>query len=124
MSKAKNNSSQLKRSSKSFEIIATEPFERKLKRLYKKYRSLAFDLAPIVEQLAITHQLGQPIGKDCYKIRVPIASKGKGKSGGARLITYVRFIKNTVFLIDIYDKSDQDSISDEELDMLAELCSC
>ena len=55
------------------------------------------------------------------KIRFAIASKGKGKSGRGRLITYVRIVKKTVFLIDIYDKSDQDTISDKELKMLVEI---
>ncbi len=50
-----------------------------------------------------------------------ITSKGKGKSGGARIITYVRVVKNTVFLLDIYDKSELDSISDKELKMLIDL---
>jgi len=102
----------------SFEVIASEPFERKLKRLAKKYRSLAADLAPIIEQLETTPELGTSIGKDCYKIRVAIASKKKGKSGGARLITFVRMVNQTVFLMDIYDKSEQPDISDAELKFL------
>ena len=68
----------------SFNIIATEPFERKLKRLAKKYKSLSSDLSAVINELAENPTLGTPIGKDCYKIRVAIASKGKGKSGGAR----------------------------------------
>ena len=87
----------------SFEVIATEPFERKLKKLTKKYKSLKTDLAIVVDQLADSPDLGTPLGKDCYKIRMTITSKGKGKSGGARLITYVRVVKETVYLIDIKD---------------------
>lgn len=73
----------------SFDVIATEPFERKLKRLAKKYKSLASDLASIIEQLIENPILGTPIGKDCYKIRIAVTSKSKVKSGGARMITYV-----------------------------------
>jgi hypothetical protein len=105
----------------SFDVIATEVFERKLKKLAKKHKSLKADLAPVFEQLTEDPTLGTPIGKDCYKIRVAISSKGKGKSGGARLITYARILKNHVFLLDIYDKSDQASISDKELKLLIEL---
>ena len=65
--------------------------------------------------------LGTPIGKDCYKLRIAIASKGKGKSGGARMITYVRIVKQTVFLMDIYDKSEQANITDKELQMLIDI---
>ncbi len=64
----------------SFNIIATEPFERKLKRLAKKHKSLKTDLLEVIEQLEENPTLGNPIGKDCYKIRVAITSKGKGKS--------------------------------------------
>lgn len=105
----------------SFNVIATEPFERKLKKLAKKHKSLKTDLAGVFAQLANDPTFGTPLGKDCYKIRVAITSKGKGKSGGARLITYVRIIKETVFLIDIYDKSDQSTISNKELKLLIEL---
>lgn len=68
----------------SFEVIATKPFERKLKRLAKKHTSLAKDLAVVVEDRAQNPAIGTPLGKDCYKIRVAITSKGKGKSGGSK----------------------------------------
>lgn len=105
----------------SFDVIVTDPFERKLKKLANKHRSLKSDLLPIIEELAENPKLGTALGKECYKIRVAITSKGKGKSGGARLITYVRILKETVFLLDIFDKSDQESISDKELELLIEL---
>jgi len=105
----------------SFEVIATELFERKLKRLSKKYKSLAQDLIPVIEELEENPTSGTPLGKDCFKIRIAIASKGKGKSGGARMITYVRIVKSTVFLIDIYDKSGQSTISDKELKLLIDI---
>jgi hypothetical protein len=105
----------------SFDVVATEPFERKLKRLTKKHKSLVKDLAVVIEELTKNPKLGTPIGKDCYKIRVAISSKGKGKSGGARMITYLRIIKHTVFLMDIYDKSEQANISDKELKQLIDI---
>lgn len=55
------------------------------------------------------------------KLLVAVSSKGKGKSGGARLVTYVRVVKETIYLLDIYDKSDQSTISDKELKLLIEL---
>ncbi|MCU0418204.1 MAG: type II toxin-antitoxin system RelE/ParE family toxin [Cyclobacteriaceae bacterium] len=107
----------------SFEVIATENFEKKLKRLSKRYRSIRSDLLPIVEQLASKPFLGTPISKDCFKVRVGITSKGRGKSGGARLITYVRYTKRRVFLLDIYDKSEQATLSKKELSWLINLLS-
>lgn len=105
----------------SFNIIATEPFERKLKRLAKKHKSLKADLTEIIEQLAEKPTMGTYIGKDCYKIRIAITSKAKGKSGGARIITYVKIINETVFLMDIYDKSEQANISDKELQLIIDV---
>lgn len=105
----------------SFNIIATEPFERKLKRLAKKHKSLKADLLEVINELEENPMLGTPIGKECYKIRIAVTSKGKGKSGGARMITYVRIINNTVFLLDIYDKSEQATISDKDLQLLIEM---
>ena len=106
-----------------FKVIATGQFERKLKRLTKKYKSLPHDLVPIIDKLEQAPDLGTPIGKNCYKIRIAISSKNKGKSGGGRMITYVRIVKNIVFLMDIYDKSEQANISDKELQMLIEILS-
>ena len=64
---------------------------------------------------------GEPLGKDCYKVRMAIASKGKGKSGGSRVITCVKMVGQVVYLLTIYDKSDQENISDKELDELLKL---
>ena len=105
----------------SFNIIATELFEKKIKRLAKKHKSLKADLLVVIEQLEDNPTLGTPIGKECYKIRVAITSKGKGKSGGARMITYVRIVSENVFLMDIYDKSEQANISDKELQLLIDI---
>jgi hypothetical protein len=93
----------------------------RLKKLSKKYRSIISDLAQIIVELSINPILGTPLGKNCYKIRVAITSKGKGKNGGARLITFVRVTRETVYLLDLYDKSEQNTISDNELKLLIEL---
>jgi mRNA-degrading endonuclease RelE of RelBE toxin-antitoxin system len=104
----------------SFEIVTTRYFLRKLKRLSKKYPSLKSDLDTIIDSLEQYPKLGKAIGYDCYKIRIAISSKGKGKSGGARLITCLRILNNRVYLLDIYDKSEQEDISDAELRGLIE----
>jgi hypothetical protein len=64
---------------------------------------------------------GDPLGKDCYKIRMAIASKGRGKSGGSRVISCVKIVAESVFLLSIYDKSAKDTISDKDLDELLKL---
>ncbi|MBW3545736.1 MAG: type II toxin-antitoxin system RelE/ParE family toxin [Bacteroidetes bacterium] len=69
----------------------------------------------MVENLQQEPQQGIPLGNNCYKIRLAITSKGKGKSGGARVITYLKLADNTIYLLSIYDKSGQESISDSDL---------
>ena len=58
------------------------------------------------------------MGNDIYKIRLAIASKNKGKSGGARVMSFVKVIDTTVLLFSIYNKGDKDSISDKEIEEL------
>ena len=69
----------------------------------------------MARQLADNPKQGTPLGKDSYKIRLAIKSKAKGKSGGARVITCVKIISLVVYLVSIYDKSQQSIISDKEL---------
>gem|GEM_PF-2545340 len=52
---------------------------------------------------------------DCYKIRIAISSKGKGKSGGATAISYVYIESNTIYLLTIYDKSEKEDLKTNEL---------
>lgn len=99
----------------SFNVIATPRFRRALKRLVKKFPSLKNEYAALIETLRLAPDTGTPLGHDCYKIRLAIASKGKGKSGGARVITHLYIAGHTVFLLSIYDKAEQDSLSDSEL---------
>jgi mRNA-degrading endonuclease RelE of RelBE toxin-antitoxin system len=98
-----------------FNVLVTDNFERKVKKLSRKYKSLKADLEPVFVQLETTPNLGIAIGNDCFKIRVAIKSKRSGKSGGARIITYVRYLKGSVYLIDIYDKSQKTTISEKEI---------
>jgi mRNA-degrading endonuclease RelE of RelBE toxin-antitoxin system len=98
-----------------YSVIASVEFRKELKRLLKKYHSLKQEYVSLVESLEKTPIQGTPLGMDCYKIRIAIGSKGKGKSGGARVITCVRVEGATVYLITIFDKSEKENISDREL---------
>jgi mRNA-degrading endonuclease RelE of RelBE toxin-antitoxin system len=73
----------------SFNVLPLQIFLKELKSLSKKYPSLKNDLKNLESTLSINPKLGTPIGKNCYKIRLAITSKGKGKSGGARIITHL-----------------------------------
>lgn len=74
----------------------------------------------LFEELSENPHLGTPLGDNRYKIRVAVKSKGKGKSGGIRVITYLITENKEIYTIDIYDKSERDSVSDKELDLLIE----
>ena len=99
----------------SYKIVFTDEFEREIKRLSKKHTSLRNDFSEFIYSLSENPQQGTPIGNKCFKVRLLIRSKGTGKSGGARVITCVKILMNTVILISIYDKSERSSISNKEI---------
>jgi len=107
----------------SFKIIPLPIFLKELKSLSKKYPSLKNDLKNLESTLSINPKLGISLGRNCYKIRLAITSKGKGKSGGARIITHllVTVTNKTLYLLKIYDKADQETVSDTELKSLLDL---
>lgn len=105
----------------SYKLIVTPNFEKDLKPLLKKHKSLKSDLVRLIESLENDPIQGIPLGKNCYKIRLAISSKGKGKSGGARVITHVVFQDDTVYFLSIYDKSDRESLTDKEILELVKL---
>ena len=82
----------------SYKIIAVPTFRKEVKKLAKKYISLKNDLAVLFKKLEENPSIGTPIGKNCYKIRISIASKGNGKSGGATLITHIVVSEEIIFL--------------------------
>ncbi len=98
----------------SFNVKSISVFERQAKRLVKKYPSLKKEIQELIIELKEVPEKGTSIGHNCHKIRLGIASKGKGKSGGARVITHVIFKNYTVYLISIYDKSEIANITDKE----------
>lgn len=102
----------------SYSIIALPKFKKELKKLAKKYSSLKSDFTKLLESLEVEPRQGTPLGKNCYKTRLSIKSKGKGKSGGARIITNIMVSETTVYLLSIYDKTDKENLTDKELQEL------
>jgi mRNA-degrading endonuclease RelE of RelBE toxin-antitoxin system len=99
----------------SYKVQSIAVFEKQTKRLLKKYPSLKVELLQLVQSLKQNPEQGTSIGRSCFKIRIAIASKGKGKRGGARVITNFVITDDTVYLLSIYDKSEKDNLSDKEL---------
>lgn len=104
----------------SYSIKTTSTFDKEYKRLAKRYPSLKQEIINLAKGLTSNPETGTDLGKGLRKVRLAIASKGRGKSGGARVITLktdaiVRVDEGTITLITMYDKSERDSISDKEL---------
>lgn len=107
------------------EVIPTPVFIKKAKRLKKKFATLLDTLLRLENELLKNPRLGDSYGKNIYKVRISDESKGKGKSGGFRVITYV--IDETVectsiYLITIFDKSEESTIKKAAVLKLVEEC--
>ncbi len=106
-------------------VLVVGGFMRSAKQLAKKYASLKSELSDLQTQLVKNPRMGTLIYENTYKIRLAVKSKGKGKSGGLRVITHIVEVEIElteiseqeiiVFLTAIYDKSDSENISDKDL---------
>jgi mRNA-degrading endonuclease RelE of RelBE toxin-antitoxin system len=107
-------------------IIVLESFKKNAKRLLKKYLSLKDELQELQQQLLQNARMGIQIKENVYKIRLAVKSKGKGKSGGVRIISCICQISinidentteeyNNIYLLTIFDKSEVQNITDKEL---------
>ena len=104
-----------------YKIKTIKSFDKGVKRLAKHYTSFANDYATLLEELKANPRLGTDLGSGLRKIRMSIASKGKGKSGGARVITFtvIAAVDETeINLLYIYDKAERSSISKSEIEEL------
>jgi len=98
----------------SFEIIPLKRFQKDVKGLQKRYPKIKSDLQKLSIELQNNPTQGIPLGDGFYKLRVANSSIPTGKSGGFRVITYY-LIDETLYLVTIYAKGDQDSISHQAL---------
>ncbi len=102
----------------SYKILLTDNFKKEAKILSKKYPSLKIELAELFSDLEINPTKGIHLGDNVYKIRLAITSKNKGKSGGARILSFVKVLNTTVLLFAIYSKGEIESISQKEIEEL------
>ncbi len=101
-------------------IILVERCRKNIKKLGRKYRSINADISDLLKSLQSNPTQGTALGRDCYKVRLKITSKSRGKSGGARVITCVKIVGETIYLLTIYDKSETESLTDGQLAGLLE----
>lgn len=104
------------------DIRTISPFDKEMKRLRKKYRSLVSDYVAWLEELCNNPLMGTDLGNGIHKVRLAISSKNKGKSGGARIITdttaVISLEEGIITLLYIYDKNERSNISDKEIEQL------
>ncbi|MDO4163558.1 MAG: type II toxin-antitoxin system RelE/ParE family toxin [Bacteroides sp.] len=96
-------------------------FMKEAKRLKKRYASFVDDFERLLCELEENPSLGIDLGGGLRKIRMRITSKGKGKSGGARVLTFTLVVsveELEIDLLHIYDKSDCENISQAEIEEL------
>ena len=98
------------------EVRFSEDFQRSFKRLKKRYRSLPDDFKKLLLSLVENPRQGADLYDGMRKIRINFTSKGKGKSGGGRVIIRLQVEDTRLSFLYIYDKSDMGNISDEFLD--------
>ena len=104
-----------------YNLKILKTFEKAAKPLQKKYPSFKEDMIALFEEMEQNPTCGVSLGGGIRKILVAIASKNKGKSGGARVISYnvvVGIIETDVFLVTIYDKESTETITKEEIQLL------
>jgi len=94
-----------------FEV--TIEFGKSLKRLSKKYKSLKDDYIQFLNELEENPYIGDEIIENCRKARIAIKSKGKGKSGGGRIIFYYEIVNDEIILLYIYDKNEMENVNDD-----------
>lgn len=99
----------------SYKIYLSEGFQKRAKRLSKKFPSLKEELLKLLENLENNPLEGTSMGNGFYKIRLTVKSKGTGKRAGLQVVTYVYIIHESVVLFTIYDKSEQVDVTDNEL---------
>lgn len=102
----------------SYKVEISSNYRREVKILAKKYPSLKAELSILFTELENNPTLGIPLGNNVYKIRLAIASKNKGKSGGARVMSYVKIVDAAVLLFSIFDKGEKASLSNKEIEEL------
>lgn len=98
-------------------VLYSDHFKKSAKNLAKHYKSFKKDLQLFVLSLDDNSKQGIKLAEGLYKVRIKNSDNNKGKSAGYRIITYAR-IKDEIFFVDIYSKSEMENISDEAIDLI------
>ncbi len=99
----------------SYNILTIPEFDKNVKKLHKRYKSIKKDILDLIQELELNPRLGTLLCNNCYKIRIANSSVPTGKSKGFRVITYYLDQESNIYLLSIYSKSDQENIEDSEI---------
>ena len=110
----------------SVEVVISDNFRKEAKKYLKKFHSLKEELSAFEKSLHENPKQGTKLTETTYKVRLASKSKGKGKSGGFRIITYlVELIESKeaesliiVTLLSIYDKSETSTLNESDITSL------
>jgi len=95
-------------------IVTTPEFDKSVKKLFKRYKLIPKDLTLLEKELNSNPQAGIDIGSNCFKLRLANSSVPTGKSGGFRVIYFLR-TKEKIYLLAIYSKSDLENLDEKRL---------
>jgi len=101
-----------------FAVIDGDDFKKAAKRLKKKYRHIDEVTNLFLKNVKTTDDLGVSLKDTIYKARIKNSDKTTGKSGGYRLLTYIKLVDKELFLLYIYKKSELENICEKDLDEL------
>jgi len=96
--------------SMNYSVKTLPDFDKEVKRIAKKHKGIKSDIAKLIDDLEENPTMGTDLGQNVYKIRLAISGTNKGKSGGARVITYIVVVSEIVYLSEIYLKSEHDTV--------------
>ena len=99
-----------------FAVVDGDDFKKATKKLKKKYRHIDEDVNQFLKNIKTTDDLGVSLKDNIYKARIKNSDKTEGKSGGYRLLAYIKLIDKELFLLYIYDKSELENINEKDLD--------
>lgn len=101
-----------------FTVLKSDSYQKSKKDLLKRFRQLDNDVKEFLLSIENDNDLGISLGQGIYKARIANSDKNKGKSAGYRLITFLKVVDTKIYLVYIYDKSDLENISEQELDKI------
>ena len=97
-------------------VKETATYAKAVKKLKKRFRHIEDDCTAFIDEISCEADLGISLGAGIYKARIAYSDKKSGKSGGYRLISYLKLINDELYLLYIYDKSDFENVSEEKID--------